>query len=263
MPITKADPIFIRGECPQVGCLIMHGFTGVPINEMPIMKIIMQYGFTVYAPLLKGHGTNIYDLEKASYIDWINDVKNAYEKLKKSGCKEILIYGHSLGGLLAFNLAENEPDIKAIISFSTPIRVHDASIYYQWRFPHSRFKSNYFSNTGSEFKEYSSCYDSYPVSKQKDVCILMKNVEKGLGKIQCPMLVIQSKKDEIVRTKSAWMICERTNAKRKEVLLLKDSPHSFINENENERIETKIHSFLHNIGYKLATENSLECEDGK
>ena len=262
MPITNGDPFFIKGKRPEVGCLLIHAFAGTPINTMPIAEIIMKYGFSVYAPLLRGHGTSIDDLEKATYLDWIQDVKNAYEKLKRSGCKEILVYGHSLGGLLALNIAENEPDIKAVLPFSTPIRVHDSSIYYQWRFPHPRFRAFPSHDTDSESSSNNvSSYDSYPVAKQKDVCILMKMVEKNLEKIKCPMLVLQSKKDELVRTKSAWIICERTNAKRKEILLLKESGHNFIYGPETDRIETKIHSFLHNIGYTLLDEQGQKCED--
>lgn len=258
MPSTHGEPIFIKGECPQVGCLLIHGFAGVPINEKPILNIMRQYGFTVYAPVLKGHGTDIYDLENASYTDWINDAKNAYKKLKDSGCKDVLVYGHSLGALLALKLAENESDIKAVLSFSAPIRVHDFSIYYQWRLPHPRFRPVFLKDQEAKEEYY---YEKYPVSKQKDICTLMKDVEKDLDKINCPMLVIQSKKDELVRTKSAWMICEHTNAPRKEVLLLNDSTHSFINGNENDKIETKIQSFLHNIGYSLLNEIPSDSED--
>lgn len=258
MPSTHGEPIFIKGECPQVGCLVIHGFAGVPINEKPILNIMRQYGFTVYAPLLKGHGTDIYDLENASYTDWISDAENAYKKLKDSGCKDILVYGHSLGALLALKLAESEPDIKAVLSFSAPIRVHDFSIYYQWRLPHPRFRPVSFKDKVSAEEYY---YEKYPVSKQKDICTLMKDVEKDLDKINCPMLVIQSKNDEVVRTKSAWMICERTNAPRKEVLLLSDSVHNSIDEKENEKMENKIHSFFNNIGYSLLNQIPPHNED--
>jgi len=256
MPIKNGDPFFIQGKHPEVGCLLIHAFAGTPINTMPIAKVIMEYGFTVYAPLLKGHGTSIYDLEKATYLDWIQDVKNAYGKLRESGCKDILVYGHSLGGLLALNIAEDEPNIKAVLSFSAPIRVHDSSIYYQWRFPHPRFRTFPSHDNGSELQKDISSYDSYPVAKQRDVCILMKMVEKKLEKIKCPILVLQSKKDELVRTKSAWIICERTNAKRKEIILLKESGHNFMYGPENDKIEKKINSFLHNIGYVLLNEQS-------
>ncbi len=256
MPITNGNPYFIKGERPEIGCLLIHGFTGAPINVMPIAKIMMKYGFTVYAPLLKGHGTDAHDLEKATYLDWIQDVKNAYNKLKESGCKEIIVYGHSFGGLLALNLAENEPEIKAVLPFGAPIRVHDSSIYYKWRFPHL-LKYTSFAPETREFEvpEYTSNYDSYPIAKQKDITILMRMVEKNLGKIKCPLLVLYSKKDELVRMKSAWIICERSNAKRKEVILLKDSGHNYFYGHENDKVEEKMHSFLHNIGYTLIEEN--------
>lgn len=254
MPITNADSLFVKGEHPEVGCLLVHAFAGVPINVTPIANIMKQYGFTVYAPVLKGHGTDIYDFEKATYQDWREDVKKAYDKLKQSGCTEVIVYGHSMGALLALDLAEKEPEIKAVLSFSAPIRVHDSSIYYQWRLPHPRFRDLPMHKEDGELSKYLSRYNSYPVSKQKDVCILMKEVERNLENIKCPILVLQSKKDELVRTKSAWIICERTNAKSKELILLLDSGHNFLCGPENEKIEKKIHSFLHNLGYKLLSE---------
>ena len=259
MPITNGDPFFIKGTRPEIGCLLIHGFIGVPINVRPIAEIMMQYGFTVYAPLLTGHGTDVFDLEKATYLDWIRDVKNAYAKLKESGCKEILIYGYSLGGLLALIFAESEPDVKAVLPFSAPFRVHDTSIYYKWRLPHiKKYKPIPKAIDEAKESEYSSGYDSYPIAKQKDICTLMSMAEKNLGKIKCPMLVLQSKKDELVRTKSAWIICERTNAERKEVILLNDSPHSFVHGTEFEKIEEKMHSFLHNIGYTFLGEEEID-----
>lgn len=254
MPITNTQPLFFQGDNKKVGCLLIHKFTGTPINLMPIAKMFMQYGFTVYAPVLKGHGTKQSDLLNATYLDWIHDVKNAIAKLKEMGLSEIIVCGHSYGGLLALYLAENDPCVKAVLPINAPIRVHDSSIYYCWRLPHiNKYKSFPYSQYENS-REYNSAYDSFPISKQKDLCMLMNMVEKNFGKITCPMLVVQSKKDEIVRTKSAWMICERTNAQRKEVLLLKDSGHDFMLGNENEKVETKIHSFLHNIGYTLPYE---------
>lgn len=259
MPITNAQPLLFQGDNKKVGCLLIHKFTGTPINLMPIAKIFMQYGFTVYAPVLKGHGTKESDLLSATYLDWIHDVKSAIARLKEMDLSEIIVCGHSFGALLALYLAENDPCVKAVIPINAPIRVHDSSIYYCWRLPHIKKSKTfpYFQHENNT--QYDSAYDSYPISKQKDLCMLMNMVEKNFQRVTSPMLVIQSKKDEMVRTKSAWMICERTNAQRKEVLLLKDSGHDFMLGNENARIETKIHSFLHNIGCMLPDEE-IESE---
>ena len=45
---------FLGGE---TGILLIHGFTASPIDLKPIGEIFHNWGYTVNAPLLTGHGT--------------------------------------------------------------------------------------------------------------------------------------------------------------------------------------------------------------
>jgi len=99
------------------GVLLIHGFTGSPF----VLRFLGEHlnkkgGYTVKAPLLKGHGTSIEDMEKASWKDWIDDVKNAHKELEKE-CSKVYVVGYSMGGLLAIILASGvNPDKLVLIA---------------------------------------------------------------------------------------------------------------------------------------------------
>ncbi len=250
MAETKIESIFIKGKKPEVGCIIVHGFTGTPYNVGSIPQIILKHGMTVCVPLLTGHGTDVYDMEKATYEDWLDDVREAYDKLKESGCKEIFVYGQSMGGLLTLNFAEMEPDLKGIIVFCAPLRVRDKSIFYKWKeYKKLRFRDFPLPPGGSPKTDPKLGYNSFPTIKEKEICILMRKAEKNLDKIKCPMLAVYSKKDHLVKAKSAAALCKRTNSIKKELLILSKSGHAISRGPEMDKVEAKIHSYLTSLGY--------------
>ena len=89
MDSIKTEPIYIKGSREDVACIMVHGFIATPLTVKPLADIVAKCGITVYAPVLKGHDTDVYVLEKATYIDWIDDVRKAYVKLKNEGYKDI------------------------------------------------------------------------------------------------------------------------------------------------------------------------------
>ena len=250
MEEERIESIFIKGERPDVGCILVHGFTGTPFSVGSIPEIIAEHGITAYVPLLAGHGTSEYDLENVTHEDWLNDVREAYDKLKALGCKDIIVYGQSLGGLLTLNFAEMEPDLKGIIVLCAPLRAHDNSMFYRWKeYKKLRFREFPKPPGAAGKSDPKLGYNSFPTIKEKEICILMRKAEKNLAKIECPMLAVYSKKDHLVKAKSAAILCKRTNSKKKELLILSKSGHSISRGPEKEKVEAKIHSFLTNLGY--------------
>lgn len=47
-------PFSLQGG--NIGILLIHGFTACPIDLKPLGEILNSFGYTVYAPLLAGHG---------------------------------------------------------------------------------------------------------------------------------------------------------------------------------------------------------------
>ena len=87
--------------------LLLHGFAANPYSLIELGNFLSSQGYNVYAPLLPGHGTSAFDLEKYSWEDWQRESENAYLFLENNS-EEVYIIGFSMGGDLALNLAKKE-----------------------------------------------------------------------------------------------------------------------------------------------------------
>jgi len=249
MEQVRVEPIYIQGERKDVACIVLHGFIATPLTVKAAADIIAKHGITVNVPLLSGHGSDEYDLESKTFVDWINDVRKAYEDFKREGYKDIIVCGASMGGLLTLNFAEIEKDLKAIIVFCAPLIPKNKNLFYDWRLSNAeRFRI--FPKSPDQPKTNPLYgYDRAPISKNKDIAILIRSARHNLSKIKCPMLAVYSKADHLVKAKSAAILLKHSKARQKELLILAHSSHSMLRGKEIDKIEKKMHEFLQSLGY--------------
>ena len=80
----------------KTGFVLVHGFTATTTEVKPLAERLHQEGFTVSAPLLPGHGTHPDDLNKTSWQEWYQVVRDEYQKLGES-CDSVWLGGESMG----------------------------------------------------------------------------------------------------------------------------------------------------------------------
>ncbi len=160
-----------------------------------------QLGLTISAPLLPGHGTTPQDLNSRKYSDWLDCVENAYQDLKKS-CKRIIVGGESMGAVLSLYLAEQHPEICALLLYSPAIRVESLKLtpYLKYFVPIME-KAN---NNPSD-KAWQG-YTVYPLKAAHEFARLQKLVIPKLGDIRQPALILQGNLDETINRESGPMI---------------------------------------------------------
>ena len=88
--------------------LLVHGFTGSPHSMRPIAERCMTLGYPVEMPLLAGHGTNWKNLRGSTFMQWLESVESAYDRLTQTGLP-IVVVGMSMGGALALHLSARRP----------------------------------------------------------------------------------------------------------------------------------------------------------
>lgn len=118
---TLSEPYFHAGHS-TVGCLLLHGIGGTPANMRVIAEALQSRGFTVYVPLLPGHGTTVRALQASTGEQWLACARDGYDRLRAVGCTRIVPIGLSLGGILA-GLIAAERDCAALCLISAPIRM--------------------------------------------------------------------------------------------------------------------------------------------
>ena len=117
------------------GVLLVHGVTGSPVELKHIAKHLHRAGYTVYAPLLAGHGIDMPTLRKSRWQDWYESIAKDCDWFKRE-VDQVVMAGVCVGGLLGLRLAHHDPAIKAATIYS-PLLEYDgwnAPRHYRYGF---------------------------------------------------------------------------------------------------------------------------------
>ncbi len=248
-----AEPFF-DFKNPEVGVLLLHGFTASPYQFRYLRGLLANKNLTVYAPVIAGHGTHPKDLQNTTIDDWIGSAEKAYDFLKEK-VKKIVIIGNSFGGNLAFQLAiKNDPSLNGIISLGTPVYLRWQKLIYLRMYSYYWFKKYYKKrgeNYASNLMDDLSVEVSYPVIPIKSLKIFLKFIKyftlPGLKHITTPALIIQASKDPVVHSKSAQHLHEHLNCQFKKICWLDGKFHSMPDIYKKEEIFQIIYSFIQEV----------------
>lgn len=106
----------IRGEG-RKGVLLLHGLTGAPSEMKPVGRVLHRRGFSLYAPMLAGHGGTEADLLKTDWRDWVESAKRAYLEFAQE-VDEVYVAGICAGGAIGLELCAAFPQIKGAAAYS-------------------------------------------------------------------------------------------------------------------------------------------------
>lgn len=106
----KIEPFYSKVSNKAV--LLFHAYTGSSNDVRALARRVERAGYSVYAPMFTGHGTNdpMDILEQTSDV-WWQDAKRAIDFLKEEGHTQFAVFGLSMGGLFAMKLLETYPDL--------------------------------------------------------------------------------------------------------------------------------------------------------
>lgn len=99
-------PLLLPGG--REGALLIHGFTGSPMEVAGLAQRLHAAGLTVSVPRLPGHGTRGDDFLQTGSRDWLRAAVDAWADMK-GRCDTVHLIGHSMGGILAVLLASHFP----------------------------------------------------------------------------------------------------------------------------------------------------------
>ncbi|RKX88823.1 MAG: hypothetical protein DRP70_05630 [Spirochaetes bacterium] len=207
-PVRRcARPIeYSNGNSRVVLCL--HGFTGYP-GEMayPALRL-RDSGWDVRVPRLSGHGTCGADFSKTGVSDWRRQISDEWKNLV-SRYEEVCVLGHSMGGLLALDLAIEYPVGKIALMapllgirkpgmiFFKPLSLLIEKRSYPWK-TNPSFK--FFDDRDDDDDAYlGSEYWSWIWMRPLADLIHLQNVtERKLSKISGTVLALFGEKDSVI-----------------------------------------------------------------
>ncbi|WP_309864640.1 alpha/beta hydrolase [Desmospora profundinema] len=238
------DPFFYPGGA--IGILLIHGFTGTPSEMRPLGQYLKQRGYTVYCPLLPGHGTSPEEMVETAWPDWWQAVREAYQRLRKEKCERVVAVGLSMGGALALNLAREE-ELDGIVSLCAPVWLKDKRTLIvdvvRWVIPYLKRRRT----KPAHIEEYLVPYDRTPLKSVSSLKRLIRHVCKGLHEVKAPALIIQAEKDETVFPRSASYIYNTIASGDKQIRWFEKSSHIITLDKERERLFREIDAFVKRV----------------
>lgn len=241
------EPFLFQGKN---GCavLLLHGWTSTAFELRGLGKLLHKNGFTAYAPLLRGHGTNPKDLESVSWKDWYADADKALDALTKEH-QAVFVVGTSIGGNLALLLSQRRKDIVGVVLLATPFRLRNERFGYSFLKMVSLFqlyKKKRYPPTlrGLGASTRFTSYPQYPIKSAFEAYDLIQCSRKNIHHISQPCLMAQSYNDHLVVRDSLERLYDGVGSSQKKKFYVYDAYHTFIADPDKGYVHQEILRFL-------------------
>jgi len=210
---TRLDPSERLIPGGPSGCLLLHGFSGSPLEMVPLADALAEEGWTVSVARLAGHGTSPRDLAGMRWEEWFDSARAAYRALAVR-CDRIAVIGLSMGGALGLLLAADE-HAAAVVTISTPIRVHPLWVRASLAAARVLPLAPVLFRLGPrerQMRGYISPYTQIPLGGTHEVDRLLEAVRAALPAVRSPLLVIQGRRDWVIPRESGRQIAALAGA---------------------------------------------------
>lgn len=230
----------------DVGCLLVHGFTGTPQNVRPLADYLARRGLAVSAPRLPGHGTTVDDLDRTGPQDWIAAAEKGLSDLRER-CSTVFVAGISMGGTLTLELARRHPDLAGVVVMAAPVQALEAleslvndpdrplTVPAPW------------ATVGVLTEDVGVggiAYLEMPLGALERGMGLMTEVREGLGDVTVPALLIYGDADQIVDKANGPFVLDGIKSDDKRLLALPDSSHEVTLDVDRERVMVEVYDFI-------------------
>lgn len=228
--------------------LLLHGFTGSSSDVRMLGRYLEKKGYTSLAPHYKGHGVPPEQLIQSSPDEWWQDVLNAYNTLQEAGYKEIAVAGLSLGGVFSLKLGMNAP-VKGIVTMCSPMTMRTTEKMFEGVIKYAKDFKRYEGKDESQIEKEIEAIVEHGMPSLKDLQQLIIDVREELDFIYSPLLVVQSKNDEVIDPNSAHIIYDNVESLKKDLIWFEHSSHVITLGPEKAKLHEDIFQFLESLDW--------------
>lgn len=251
--LKGGEPFFFPGD--GVGCLLTHGFTSTPQEMRELGEYLAAQGRTVLGVRLFGHATDVRDMPRARWQDWIASVEDGYILLKDS-CSKIVMLGVSTGGAISLYLAHTLATIGVVV-MSTPHELPSdpriqllrpiirlASIFYPFN---PKGPPDFFDPEAEKARVQ---YNHYPLRSMPELDTVFQKMREVLPQLNLPVLFIHSKQDRFVPPEHMEANFDLLGSKDKKKILIEGSNHIITCDAAREQVFKAANDFVNSISGK-------------
>lgn len=242
--IPTAEPFLFLGD--QTGILLIHGFTGSPFEMHTMGKYFAAQGHTVLGIRLPGHATRQEDMQRMRWWDWLAAVEDGYHLLHSAG-RQVFLMGLSMGGILTLTAAARLP-IAGAVAMSAPYALPaDPRLpfakYLSWLIPAIPKDTSDWQDPAVAVGHVE--YAQHPTRSIAELRDLLVEMRSGLAKINCPVLLIQSRMDGVVSPDNMERIYQELSTPDKAMVWVEKSGHVITRDQERQRVFEAAEEFIH------------------
>lgn len=228
--------------------IITHGLAEHHKRYDNLVNVLNQNNISVVRYDLRGHGFS--QGKRGSnwcYKYFLNDLHEIVKYIKTKYNQKIILFGHSMGGLIVNLYATFYKDIDGVISSAAPTDflkdVLPLRVIY-WPLLGFINKSNNLAHDMlTHDKKIEDNYNNDPlVLKSFKLSLIgsmmvsgVRTLKRRYKKINTRILYIHGKKDKIVPYEFSFNIFNKIPSKDKKIILLEESYHEIFNDYEKEK----------------------------
>lgn len=230
--------------------LLLHGFTGSSADVRILGRFLEKNGYTSHAPHYKGHGVPPEELIVTSPEDWWQDVLNGYETLKRAGYEEIAVAGLSLGGVFSLKLALQQP-VKGVITMCSPMSMRTTDIMFQGVIEYAQQYKKQEGKIEQKIEQEIEALKNKGMASLPQLQHLIQEVRQSIDLLYAPILVIQSRQDQVIDPQSANVIYNSVESIQKELKWFEQSGHVITLDKERNQLHEEVLAFLNLLDWTV------------
>ena len=247
-PQDPKSPFHLQGQHGKA--LLLHGFTGTPYEVRPLAEVFEQLGYSVWAPLLPGHGDDGAAINRTTSQSWQQAVNTVFAQM--SGPGPTVVAGVSMGGLLATLLA-SQKTVDALILIAPAFELFPegkTAIALSFLGAHKIIPTIPKSEQGGDIVDkeaqiFNPNTPEIPIRGLQELEKLRREAHQVLPLIQTPVFIAHGEKDRTIPPRSSIQISERFSAAQEVVLhRFPDSGHVLPIDLEHQEVQHALRIFM-------------------
>jgi carboxylesterase len=239
-----AAPITVGGSSPAL--LAFHGFGGTPLEVELIVDVARELGLAARAPLLPGHGSNVRDLAKRRWQDWVQAAEQVLDETQGP----VVVAGLSLGALIAAHLAQRSAErVRALLmlgnaAWLTPSTTRLLRLVESAGLPDFTVPKLWPDIEDRQERRAHLTYGSQPVHAALEVLRGGTEVRRVLDGVACPTLIAHGARDRVCPAVNAAALLPLFRAPEVRVVVFEKSRHIITRDVERRRVRALVKAFV-------------------
>ncbi len=248
-PVIRGAQTIDLQEEGSPGVLLLHGFGDTPQTLALLARKLHKSGYSLYAPLLPGHGRNMDAFGKSRAADWISAARSALAEMRRRH-KSVSVVGLSMGGALAVLLAAEFDDIPALVLIAPYLGMPRvltlaASTHWAWgRLVGEVNARDPRSVRDPIEREKNLAYGAITGRTLFELSKVVKLARKSLRGVKAPTLIIQSREDPRCPPDVAEFALKALGAQEKNLIWTEGAGHIITVDYGRERVFTEVEQWL-------------------